>query len=82
MNEGTVVLTGHKKAKAKSEWLQRLQAEIDALQEKITLLEAFLHSPAYQTLDLVQQTLLDTQLNIMDSYANILAARIRAAGGL
>ncbi len=80
MNDGKVILV--KKEATTSEFVQSIQAEIDALQEKITLMEAFLHCPDYQTLDLVQQTLLDTQLNIMDSYVNILAARIRANGGL
>jgi subtilisin-like proprotein convertase family protein len=63
-------------------WKIRVMEEIATINEKKTEIEAYLGTNEYQTLDLVSQTLLDTQLNIMDSYGNILAARIRAGGGL
>ena len=63
-------------------WKIHVMEEIATLDENKTKLEAFLFTKQYRTLDLVSQTLLDTQLNIMDSYSNVLAARIRAGGGL
>jgi len=63
-------------------WKVRVMEKIATIDEDKTMLEAFLGSNEFQELDLVSQTLLDTQLNIMDSYSNVLAARIRAGGGL
>jgi hypothetical protein len=61
-------------------WTNRVQQEIEKLTIKQSALEAYISDPEFQVLDLTSQTLMYTQLDIMNAYANILAARIRAGG--
>ena len=63
-------------------WKSRVQTEINELVDKKDKLASMINSELFQTFDLTQQTLLETQYDIMGAYINILSARIRAAGGL
>jgi hypothetical protein len=66
----------------KEGWKIRVQSEIFGLDNKILALNSFMNGMEYQSLDLVQQTLLETQLHIMKSYSEILTSRVRVADGL
>ena len=60
----------------KKETLDRIQSELDSLNFKIIDLERFIRSIEFEKLDFLNQTLLNIQLTTMESYSNILYARI------
>lgn len=59
-----------------STFQERLSQEFDDLEEKITKLNNFIESDRFCDLDLTSQLLLETQLNTMRAYSNILDLRI------
>ncbi|MBP6733525.1 MAG: hypothetical protein KA142_02330 [Chromatiaceae bacterium] len=57
-------------------WQERLLLEKDALSEKIVKLNDFLISEAYIDIDSINRLLIETQLDYMIGYHNILHKRI------
>lgn len=57
-------------------WQERLLLEKDALSEKIVKLNDFLISEAYIDIDSINRLLIETQLDYMIGYRNILHKRI------
>lgn len=63
-------------------WKNRVQVEISEILARREVLCEYMTEQEFQTLDLVSQTLMHTQVSIMGAYIDILCARIRAAGGI
>lgn len=59
-----------------TEWQERLLLEKEALSEKIIKLSDFLMSDAYMDIGSINRLLLETQLDYMTGYYNILHKRI------
>lgn len=57
-------------------FLERLKVEKTELDEKIEKLLAFSNSEKFKEIDSEQQTLLNIQLKIMESYSQILLERL------
>jgi hypothetical protein len=59
-----------------ADWQQRVIAERDEVQERLSKLEPFLDSINFTNLDADNQDLLVEQAHIMDEYVNVLNRRI------
>lgn len=62
--------------------VQRMQAESDALQDKITKLGAFVESETFEGLGELDRGLLLIQRDAMVAYANALCLRLNRAEGV
>jgi hypothetical protein len=65
----------------KEEWVERLVAEGDALQEKVAKLGAFVAGDNFANLTDVDQGLLNAQLGAMTAYLSVVTLRIARATG-
>lgn len=57
-------------------WQRRVCDELGELQDKVDKLTTFCASDSFDSLDVVQQGLLMTQLNVMRAYQGVLALRV------
>lgn len=62
-------------------FLDRMYMELKELEDKMDKLYAFFDSETFNKLPIFETSLLDAQYQVMKSYYNILAARIRVAEG-
>jgi hypothetical protein len=73
---GTTLFLGISMTTQYADWQQRVIAERDEVQERLSKLEPFLDSINFTNLDADNQDLLVEQAHIMDEYVNVLNRRI------